>query len=150
MKALEERKLDMTWRDFERRCEELVERCFSRKDYKITFNEPRKYADGKTKRVDIRVSERKQGGRNFVIDCKHFPVATLNKEEIRTTFDYKRRSNASKAIILVSKVSNCPDSFIRSAKSQGVDVLEVSTVNASLVNQIKDYFIGRELRKRVK
>ena len=119
MKALEERKLDMTWREFETRCEELVKRCFSHTDYKITFNEPRKYADGKTKRVDIRVSERKQGGRNFVIDCKHFPVAALNENEIRTTLDYKRRSNASKAIILVSKASNCPDNFIRSAKSQG-------------------------------
>lgn len=85
-----------------------------------------------------------------MIDCKHFPVAALNEEEIRTTLDYKRRSNASKAIILVSKVSNCPDSFIKSAKRQEVDVLVVSTVNASLVNRIKDYFVGRRLRKRVK
>ena len=51
--------------------------------------------------MDISVAERRQGGRHFVIDCKHFPIAELNENEIQTTLDYKRRSKASKAIILI-------------------------------------------------
>ena len=119
MKGFEERGSDMSWREFERHCEDLVKGCFSKKEYRVQFNVPKKYADGTTKRMDIHVAERRRGGRHFVIDCKHFPKAHLNENEIQTTLDYKRKSKASKAIILVSEASNCPDSFKRSAKDQG-------------------------------
>ena len=130
----------MTWREFEQRCEDLACRCFPNEKYRVECNRPRTYADGQTRRMDISVAERRQGGRHFVIDCKHFPIAELNENEIQTTLDYKRRSKASKAIILVSKSSNCPSRFMASAKRQGVLVLTVSTSSSSLVNRIRDFF----------
>ena len=98
-----------------------------------------------TKRMDISVAERRQGGKHFVIDCKHFPIAELNEHEIKTTLDDKRRSRASKAIILVSKSSNCPSRFMASARRQGVLVLTLSTSNSGLVNAIRDFFFAVDL-----
>ena len=130
----------MTWREFEQRCEELARRCFPNQKYRVECNQPRTYADGNTRRMDISVAERRQGGRHFVIDCKHFPIAELNENEIQTTLDYKQRSRASKAIILVSRSSNCPSRFMASARRQGVLVLTVSTSTSGLVNAIRDFF----------
>ena len=135
----------MTWREFEQRCEDLTSRCFPNEKYRVEYNQPRTYADGMTKRMDISVAERRQGGKHFVIDCKHFPIAELNENEIRTTLDYKRRSRAAKAIILVSKSSNCPSRFMASARRQGVLVLTVSTSNSNLVNAIRDFFFAVDL-----
>ena len=131
---------EITWREFEQRCEDLAHGCFPNEKYRVECNQPRTYADGETKRMDISVAERRQGGRHFVIDCKHFPIAELNENEIQTTLDYKRRSKASKAIILMSKSSNCPSRFMASAKRQGVLVLTVSTSSSTLVNAIRDFF----------
>ena len=117
---------NMTWREFEKLCEELVTETYG-DTWKVKIQPTRTYADGQTKRMDIEISERRQGGKHYVIDCKHFPKAALNEEEIRTTLDYKRRSKASKAFILVSSASNCPPSFLESAKRQGVNVETVST-----------------------
>ena len=136
---------EMTWREFEQRCEGLTSRCFPKKKYRVECNQPRTYADGMTKRMDISVAERRQGGKHFVIDCKHFPIAELNENEIQTTLDYKRRSRAAKAIILVSKSSNCPSRFMASARRQGVLVLTVSTSNSGLVNAIRDFFFAVDL-----
>jgi hypothetical protein len=69
MKVFEERGSNMSWRDFERQCEDLVKGCFSDREYRVQFNATKTYADGATKRMDIHVAERRQGGRHFVIDC---------------------------------------------------------------------------------
>ena len=118
---------EMTWREFEKLCEKLVTDTFHGDTWKVKIQPVRTYADGQTKRMDIEISERRQGGNHYVIDCKHFPKAVLNEEEIRTTLDYKKRSRASRAFILVSSASNCPRSFLDSAKRQNVSVQIVST-----------------------
>ena len=118
---------EMTWREFEKLCEKLVTDTFHGDTWKVKIQPVRTYADGQTKRLDIEISERRQGGKHYVIDCKHFPKAVLNEEEIRTTLDYKRRSRASRAFILVSSASNCPQSFLDSARHQKVSVEIVST-----------------------
>ena len=125
MALFEEEK--MTWREFEKVCEKLVTDTFHGDTWKVKIQPTRTYADSQTKRMDIEISERRQGGKHYVIDCKHFPKAELNEEEIRTTLDYKRRSKASRAFILVSSASNCPQSFLNSARRQDVSVEIVST-----------------------
>ena len=125
MALFEEEK--MTWREFEKVCEKLVTETFHGDTWKVKIQPTRTYADGQTKRMDIEISERRQGGKHYVIDCKHFPKAELNEEEIRTTLEYKRRSRASRAFILVSSASNCPQSFLNSARRQDVSVEIVST-----------------------
>lgn len=136
---------EMKWREFEKHCEELVKRCFPDDKYRICCGEKRIYADGVAKIMDISIAERKQGGRHYVVDCKHFPIAVLNENEIQTTLEYKRRSRAAKAIILVSGESNCPDGFMRSAESQGVPVIRVEVTNWILVNKVKEIFFKKEM-----
>ncbi len=125
MALFEEEK--MTWREFEKLCEKLVTDTFHGDTWRVAIQPVRTYADGQTKRMDIHIAERRQGGKHYVVDCKHFPKAALNEEEIRTTLDYKRRSRAARAFILVSSASNCPQSFLDSAERQGVRVEVVST-----------------------
>ncbi len=125
MALFEEEK--MTWREFEKLCEKLVTNNFHGDTWKVKIQPTRTYADGQTKRMDVEISERRQGGKHYVVDCKHFPKAALNEEEIITTLDYKRRSRASRAFILVSSASNCPQSFLDSARRQDVSVEIVST-----------------------
>lgn len=117
----------MTWGEFEKVCEKLVTDTFHGDTWKVKIQPVRTYADGQTKRMSIEISERRRRGRHYVIDCKHFPKAALTEEEIRTTLAYKRRSKATRAFILVSSASNCPQSFLDSASRQGVSVEIVST-----------------------
>lgn len=136
---------DMGWRDFEKRCEELVRRAFSDKKYRIESQRRSTYCDGRERRMDISIAERRQGGCHFVVECKHLTIATLSRYHIQTTLDYRRRSRATKAIILVSKGSNCPDSTLSFAESQGIRVLEISTKKSALVNKMKDFFFTMDL-----
>ena len=139
------REKDMTWREFEERCQDLIKGLFPPDKFVTEFQREKTYADGETKRMDIYIAEKRQGGRHYVVDCKHFPKATLNENEIQTTLEYKRKSKASRAVILISAQSNCPDSFISSAERQGVIVQKVSTVNARIVNRLKDRFFKLDL-----
>ena len=55
--------------------------------------------------MDYHVAEKRQGGKHYVIDCKHYPKAILSRREVDDTLEYKRKSRASKAIILISQES---------------------------------------------
>ena len=128
------------WKKFEERCLKLVHHAIGGEKFKIKGQYTRRYADGRTKRMDIYIAERRPGGRRYVLDCKHFPVATLNEREIQTTLEYKRRAKASKAFILISSVSNCPRSFLQSARKQGVVVVKVDTTWRQYVPFLKEKF----------
>ena len=147
MRPFEER--GMTWREFEHHCVTLVNKCFPDDTYRVTDQSVKTYADGQTKRMDIRVAERRQGGRHYVIDCKHWPIANLNENEVDTTLDYQKRSKASKAIILVSASSNCPQRFLDYADRKGVPVIPVSTVDTFLVRHVREFFFRKEIRQHI-
>lgn len=139
---------EMTWKQFEKYCEDLIQRCFpDDKKYRVKPQKEVTYRDGVTKRMDISIAERRPGGRHYVVDCKHFPTAILNENEIQTTLEYKKRSKAAKAIILISGQSNCPDRFLRSAKRQGVPVIRVNVTDWSLVNRIREIFFNTEIQE---
>ena len=135
---------EMKWREFEVRCGELIRKCFPDDKYRVECQRTMKY-DGRRMRMDIHIAERRRGGKHYVVDCKHFPIAILNEHEIQTTLEYKRYARAAKAIILVSASSNCPDEFVDSARNQGVLVKKVSTVNSNLITKIKDFFFKLDL-----
>ena len=138
---------EMTWKQFEEYCEDLIQRCFPNDKYRVECQRERTYSDGVTKRMDISIAEKRRGGKHYVVDCKHFPTAVLSENEIQTTVSYKKLSKASKAIILISEQSNCPDSFKRSAESQKVPVVRVKVTDTSLVNRIREIFFKTKIRK---
>ena len=140
---------DLTWRQFEILCESLIRESLDPQKWRIASQRRRQYADGETKIMDFHIAERRQGGRGIVIDCKHFPKAPLNENEIRTTVDYKRRSRASKAIILISSESNYDERFLQAARMNDVDVQVVSTQNAGRLKLLLDGLFGRKPLFRV-
>ena len=143
------------WWVFEQDCAKLIRRFFPNEKYRIEGQRIRTYKDGVTKRMDIHVAERRQGGRHYVIDCKHWPRSHLNEREIQTTLDYKRRSRASRAIILISESSNCPDTFIVSAERQNVPVIRVKKAASdawfvSARQFTHDFFLKKEMQRHIR
>jgi hypothetical protein len=112
---------------------------------RVKPQQKRTYADGETKIMDFHIAEKRQGGKHYVIDCKHFPKADLSNHEIDTTLEYKDRSRASKAFVLLSDVSNCPPSVDRYAKSKGVKILRVDRSFSSRLPVIGWLFDASEI-----
>lgn len=115
----------MTWREFEKICEDLIHKSLDPEKWRIQYQRKKKYKDGATKIMDIHIAERRQGGRCIVVDCKHFPKAKLNRHEIESVLDYKKRSKASIAIMMISKDSRYDESFLAMAEEYGIKTLIV-------------------------
>ncbi len=73
---------ELTWREFERHCEDILFTCIDESKFRINVQYNRQYSDGQNFRMDCHIAERRQGGKGLVIDFKHFPVAKLNRHEI--------------------------------------------------------------------
>lgn len=82
------RQKQVTFKQFESVCEELVGSCFPKDSYIFKCNETITYPDGVTKRVDIYITE-KRGWKRYLIDCKHFPIAPLDERAINRTLHYR-------------------------------------------------------------
>ena len=98
--------------------------------------------------MDIYIAERRQGGKRYVIDCKHYRKAWLNEQEIDSTLCYKKGSKASVAIVLISGASKqFTPGFESYAQSMGVPVIRVNT--RLLLNRIANISVKRKLRRIV-
>lgn len=136
-------KMTQTWKEFEDSCESLIKKAFPNRNYRTKKQRRATYSDGSLKIMDYHVAERRPGGNHYVIDCKHFPKAFLGRREVDDTLDYKRRSNASKAIILISRESNIDRGFFGYAENKGVLVKIVRRSNSKLSNSINELFLRR-------
>ena len=135
----------MSPKGFERFCERRVKRWF--RSFKVEFQLRRVYK-GKKKIMDIYIAERRRGGKRYVIDCKHYRKACLNEHEIDSTLCYKKGSNASVAIMLISGASKqFTPGFESYARSMGVPVIRVNTT--LLLNRIANVSVKRKLRRIV-
>lgn len=135
----------MSPKRFEKFCENRVKRWF--RDFNLEFQLRRIYK-GKKKIMDIYIAEKRQGGKRYVIDCKHFRVRPLNEYEIDSTLEYKTDCKASVAIMLISGVSKkFTPGFEACAKSVRVPVIRVNTT--LLVNRIANISVKRKLRRIV-
>lgn len=112
----------MSWREFERFCEELAYRAFDDSKWRVKVQRRTVY-DGEMKVMDIHVAERRQGGCHYVFDCKHFRRGVFGRNEIDDTLVYKRQSRASKAVILASAPTSIPQSVESYAKQMGVRIV---------------------------
>lgn len=128
---------DMTWREFEKEVEEDVERHTSDKKYRVESQRSSTYSDGETKRMDIHVAERRQGGNHHVVDAKHFN-GDLPASEIADTKDYQRRSRASSATVVISDTTTIPESTQQKADDLGVDI--VRKRGPGVTNRVKEVF----------
>lgn len=142
---------EMTPREFEQVCEELVKDGFPDDKYKIT---PKRHIRNGI--MDILISERKRGGKRYVIECKHYPKTRLQKEKVvrqvegdRRNEGYRRNERASKAILLISGATKSfSPGFEEYLNSKGIEVLSVSTSKLSLVNDIRNFFgVEKELKR---
>ena len=138
-------KITQTWKEFENSCESLINKAFPKRNYRIEKQKRTTYSDGSLKIMDYHVAEKRQGGKHYVIDCKHYPKAILSRREVDDTLEYKRRSKASKAVILISQESNIGEGFFQYAKEQGVLVKKVRRFDSKLLNSINQYFFKIKL-----
>ena len=134
-----QRKMAQTWKEFEDSCESLIEKAFPNRKFRIESQRRVYFSDGSLKIMDYHVAQRRPGGNHYVIDCKHYPKASLSRREVDATLEYKRRSRASKAIILISRESNIGGEFLRYAKEKGVLVKKVRQFDSKLLNTISKW-----------
>ena len=117
--------MSMTWREFEQYCEDLITESLDPDRYRITPQYEGEYG-GLIKRMDFHIAEKRRGGRAYVVDCKHFQKSSVPIKEIETTREYQRLCKANpRSIVLVSSVSECPESFLRYAEDMGVEIIPV-------------------------
>jgi len=133
-----DRAWDLSWREYEKFVEESVSRACNPDIWRIEKQWRRTYSDGINCRFDVHIAERRQGGIGIVIDAKHFKIADLNKNEIDTTIQYRKRSRSSSAIIILSPTTFCPDSVWRYADS--FDGLHVMYGGRHLVRSLDALF----------
>ncbi len=137
----------MKWRDFERVCEELVKRCFPNDHYRVRSQGILRRIKG---RMDILISERRPGGKRYVIECKHYPKSPLPKRAVKQVVNYKRKDKASKGILLISGATKrFAPGFDAYANDNKVLVLRVSTLDyLGLVSDIQNFFgVEKELKR---
>ena len=127
----------MTWREFEKEVEQDVQDCVSSDKYRVKNQRSSTYADGETKRMDVHVAEKRQGGNHHVIDAKHFQ-GDLPAREIVDTKDYQTRSRASSATVVISDTTTIPDNTQDKADELGVDI--VRKRGPGITNRVKEMF----------
>ena len=154
----------MEWQEFEELCKERLDRIKEElseelggddigKDLiKVKPQNTTTFSDGATKRVDFYIAEKRIGGRRYVLDCKHYPSG-LRKREVDKTLEYKNRHNATGAFILLSDVSNLPESVEKYADEKEVKILKVDRSLSSrlpFVGWLFDDSELDELREEIK
>lgn len=155
MRAFEEKQ--MTWRQFELLCVDLVASCFPADSFNVVPQRSYTSRNEGKKRIDIYISESRWGwGKRYVIDCKHYPKEPLDEHQINSTLRYKKDVKASAAIMLISGASKNFDkkfgsfeSYQSYAQRQGVYVIQVSAVNSELVRWLRNITPKRDLRRIV-
>jgi hypothetical protein len=128
---------DKTWREFEKEVEQDVQDCVSSDKYRVVNQRSSTYKDGETKRMDIHVAEKRQGGNHHVIDAKHFH-GDLPASEIVDTKDYQTRARASSATVVISDTTTIPDNTQDKADELGVDI--VRKRGPGITNRVKEVF----------
>jgi hypothetical protein len=128
---------DKTWREFEKEVEQDVQDCVSSDKYRVENQRSSTYEDGETKRMDIHVAEKRQGGNHHVIDAKHFH-GDLPASEIVDTKDYQTRARASSATAVISDTTTIPDNTQDKADELGVDI--VRKRGPGITNRVKEVF----------
>jgi hypothetical protein len=128
---------DKTWREFEKEVEQDVQDCVSSDKYRVENQRSSTYEDGETKRMDIHVAEKRQGGNHHVIDAKHFH-GDLPASEIVDTKDYQTRARASSATVVISDTTTIPDNTQDKADELGVDI--VRKRGPGITNRVKEVF----------
>jgi len=134
----------LTWKEYEILCISILEEMLDDSEYRVEYQ---KRVAGSRRRIDISVAERRQGGRNFVFDAKHFPIADLSKNEIDSTEAYRRDVRGSQAVILLPEYANVPQSVSNYAYECGVSIV---VLWANPRSGIRGYLDKSRFKKDVK
>ena len=97
--------------------------------------------------MDIHVAERRQGGRGFVFECKHYTTSNIQTKHVDQVLEYKCRCKATAAVLLISKITdktgNLPDSVRDYAKYRGVLILIVEDQSRGF---LREWLARRQIR----
>lgn len=132
----------MNWREFELECQYLIRNSLNPNEYRIETQYSRDYS-GQNLRMDFHIAERRQGGKGYVIDCKHYQQGMIPAQEINSLLNYMNRCRASKGIILLSQDTVPSNAFINrwNEVSDKISVVVVRTDRiGKLLNSMKLFF----------
>ena len=127
--------------EFEKYCLDLFERDLDPSEFKTERHH--KLPSGRE--VDIYIAEKRQGGKKYIIECKHYQKDTLSRRKEDTeredvvdqTLAYKREARATRAVILISSATKCSENLRRKAEEQEV---EIKVVNTTLLRGIINFW----------
>lgn len=117
---------EQDWYKFEKRCGKLFQSFFPNSQYRVA--EQRHVAKTR-KSMDIHIAERRQGGKGFVFDCKHYTgeKSKIQKKHVDQLLEYKKNCRASSAVMILSsstaEANNLPASVERYAERSDVQIV---------------------------
>ena len=85
--------MSMTWREFERYCEDLITESLDPDRYRITPQYEGEYG-GVIKRMDFHIAEKRRGGKSLRCRLQTFQKSSVPIREIETTREYQRLCKA--------------------------------------------------------
>lgn len=132
----------LTWHQFEKLVIKSVIAALDPDLWRVRPQHGRVYNNYGNKKMDLHIAERRQGGRGYVIDAKHFKDSALTRNEVNTTLDYKKACRASQAIIIASNASWIPVNVEDYASQNGVILMAANRNLRSNVAKMFERFMG--------
>ena len=139
--------MSMSWKEFELYCDDLLRKSLKLSKYRVKYQHRGEY-NGRSKKMDFHIAQIRQGGKGFVVDCKHYPKAKLPRRQIDKTIEYQRDCRASAAIILLSSVSNCPKSVKDYAERMGVKIIVVDIEWRAKIPMFQRFLLRKKIGLR--
>ena len=133
----------MSPREFEEYCENLIRESLDMNLYNLKYQRRKVYPSIGLTIMDFYISEKRQGGRSWVIECKHYQTAVLGQAQLRRAEEYRKRSKSSGAIMLISKGSNQTNIFQNQADELGIPVIEVDIGWKSKVHLLRKFLVAK-------
>ena len=105
---------DLTPHQFQRSVAERSQSALNPSEWRVRSPGRKKYLKPGREPVvlcpDLHIAERRQGGKAIVLDAKDFKHTPLNRNEVDTTDEYRKRTRASHAVLAVSPDTKVPQS----------------------------------------
>ncbi len=118
----------------ELRVEKKTEQAFNDEDFSVKAQE-KVIHNKKSKRMDVKINQRRPGGKGLVIDAKDYSTP-LPKHAVDTTKQYQKDSRATAACIVTAKDTPVPDTTKEYAEQENVKII---VENRNLSSNLKKF-----------
>lgn len=135
----------MNWGEFEILCRGLINESIDERSYRTISQYCRQYNQGQNYRMDFHIAERRQGGRGYVIDCKHYVKNEIPAAEVDSVLEYMTACKASKGFILLSQDTRRSAGFDRRIEELDgrIEVIVIRTGGIGKIERVFKSLFGK-------